>query len=63
MMTVVTKEDVRKKFRRNLVIVAAYESGISDRLLSDVFDIPIAEVQAIISLLTYVVEDDGEDQD
>lgn len=38
----------RWKFRRNLVIYVAHRSGLSQRLLADVFDLPRSRVAAIL---------------
>lgn len=36
------------KFRRNLVIVIAYNAGVSQRVLADVFDLPHSRIAAIV---------------
>ena len=38
----------RWKFRRDLVIYVAHRSGLSQRLLADVFDLPRSTVQSIL---------------
>jgi hypothetical protein len=38
----------RWRFRRNLVIAVAHRSGLSQRLLADVFDLPRSTVSSII---------------
>lgn len=38
----------RWRFRRNLVIYVAHRSGLSQRLLADVFDLPRSRVSEII---------------
>jgi hypothetical protein len=38
----------RWKFRRNLVIFIASRNGVSQRLLADVFDLPLSRIAAII---------------
>jgi hypothetical protein len=38
----------RWRFRRNLVIYAAHRSGLSQRLLADVFDLPRSRIAEII---------------
>ena len=38
----------RWRFRRDLVIVVASRSGISQRVLADVFDLPRSRVAAIL---------------
>jgi len=39
----------RWKFRRNLVIFIAHQSGVSQRLLADVFDLPRSRIAAIVT--------------
>jgi hypothetical protein len=38
----------RWKFRRNVVIYVAYRSGISQRALADVFDLPRSRISTIV---------------
>ena len=38
----------RRRFRRNVVILAAHRAGISERVLADVFGLPRQRVAAII---------------
>ncbi|WZO98189.1 hypothetical protein EP7_005245 [Isosphaeraceae bacterium EP7] len=38
----------RWRFRRNLVIYVAHRSGLSQRMLADVFDLPRSRIGAIL---------------
>jgi hypothetical protein len=38
----------RWRFRRNLVICVAYRSGLSQRFLADVFDLPRSRIAEIV---------------
>jgi hypothetical protein len=41
----------RWQFRRNLVIYVAHRSGLSQRLLADVFDLPRSRIATILAEL------------
>jgi len=47
---------MRWRFRRNLVIYVAFKNGFSQRILSDVFDLPRSRIAAIIKEIS-VIED------
>ena len=50
---------MRWRFRRNLVIFVAFKNGFSQRVLSDVFDLPRSRIAAIIKEIS-VIEDSME---
>jgi len=40
---------MRRRFRRNLVIYIAHNQGVSARLLADVFDLKVEQVEVIVA--------------
>lgn len=46
----------RWRFRRNVVIFVAHRSGISQRMLADVFDLPRSRIATIIKEFTTALE-------
>ncbi len=46
----------RWRFRRNLVIYVAFKNGFSQRVLSDVFDLPRSRIGSIIKEVSVVDE-------
>ena len=50
---------MRWRFRRNLVIYVAFKNGFSQRILSDVFDLPRSRIAAIIKEIS-IIEDSRE---
>ena len=46
----------RWRFRRNLVIYVAFKNGFSQRVLSDVFDLPRSRIASIIKEVSVIDE-------
>ena len=47
---------MRWRFRRNLVIYVAFKNGFSQRVLSDVFDLPRSRIGTIIKEISVIEE-------